>query len=146
MAHTERIWRGSDTRPKRKTNTFLRASRRSTVGNLYQAGWRFVFFCCRVYCFIAEWHIHSQVGLEMYADTVQHGSFWGFQVFFCCLDASLSRDNTIHTYDWKVRVFTGLDGEEDVLERRTVYQFGFYSKQSRPVRSKIFTGRKITEL
>lgn len=69
----------------------------------------------------------------MNADTVQHGSFGVFQVFTVSVDlfssffplvffffffffvASLSRYNTIHTYDSKGTVFTDLV----YIERKT---------------------------
>lgn len=128
---------------------FLRASRSSTVGNLYQAGWR-LFLCtyCSLYCFVAEWHIHSQAGLEMNAGYSTTWLFGGFQVFFFSssfFNASLSQYNTIHTYDSKVEYLqTGFIWRGRHIRKENSSKFWILPerKQSQPVRSKMYAGSK----
>lgn len=149
MAQTERELKRQWYKTKSSHMLFLRASRSSTVGNLYQAGWR-LFSCtyCSVYCFVAEWHIHSQAGLEMNAEYSTTWLFGGFQVFFSSssfLNASLSQYNTIHTYDSKVEylqtgfIWTGRHIRKDNSSKFWILP---ERKQSQPVRSKMYAGSK----
>lgn len=123
----------------------------------------FLFLCryCIVYCFVTEWHIHSQAGREMNADTVQHGSFGGlrflplllsfflflsrfsFLSFFFCKPESIQHNPQVW---FKDTVFTDLVH----TERKTYYRkenslkVGIFlgEKQSPAVTSKICLGSK----
>lgn len=96
-------------------------------------GISFFFFCVdTVVCiaFVTEWHIHSQAGLVMNADTVQHGSFGGFQVFtvfffplfFSLLQAWVDTTQSTHMTRRYSIYRSGLYREEDVLERREQFK------------------------
>lgn len=124
LAQTERIWGGSDTRPKKSTWSyiFLRARRSSRLDGICFFG---LYVLCFVNCFITEWCIRSQAGLEINAGTAQHGSFLGFSglffFFFSSFISWVSMQAWVDTTRSTRRVFT--DGEEDGLERRTIYKF-----------------------
>lgn len=95
--------------------------------NLYRAGGH-LFLCrhCSVHCFVTGWHIHSQAGWEMNADTVQHGSFgvWRFLLtffslsfisLFLLLQAWVDTTRSTHMTQRYNIYRSGLYREEDML-------------------------------
>lgn len=88
MAQTVRIWRGSDTRPNKDTCFCVLVKYLLSATSIKLDGICFCMLCCSGYCFVTEWHIHSQAGLEMNADTVHHGYF-GVFIFSTSLPSPL---------------------------------------------------------
>lgn len=88
MAQTVRIWRGSDTRPNKDTCFCVLVKYLLSATSIKLNGICFCMLCCSGYCFVTEWHIHSQAGLEMNADTVHHGYF-GVFIFSTSLPSPL---------------------------------------------------------